>query len=478
MEITESFARKERTGLRILLAFLVVASMALTGISRAYATGIDEPEVDSESAVNTDEQFVAAEEESGIETLSNGSDAEYVCLVGNVAYVDFDEALQAVANNQIITLLTNINYDGCLVISGKTFTLELAGFSLNVVNTNGIAVIASNASRVMLTDAVGGGQFNATSTYVDPITGEGEFGILATRGSQITVTNATGVWAGVYALDENTIVTVTGNATGGNIGVAAYSEASVLVVCNVYGGSTGIVTGSGSVTVYGSVFGDSHCGINAYGTARVSVAGNLTCDYLSMMLRGDAQVIVEGLVTIGAFGVFMVLEDTELSQQDGIESTSKPGFLVYTNGDSTAWIKILTNSELDQAKISKASAINSVLVGLVQENYTPESWAALLAAISNALAAVEAATTIEEVQAVTVPHALSILVVRAVVGPPGSGDLNGDGFVTLDEALRIARVVVGSETFNAGQFAAADMDQDGYITMTDVLLAMRKALGI
>jgi hypothetical protein len=69
-------------------------------------------------------------------------------------------------------------------------------------------------------------------------------------------------------------------------------------------------------------------------------------------------------------------------------------------------------------------------------------------------------------------------IVNPIVGPPGSGDLDGDGFVTLNEALRFARVVVGSETLNAEQLAAADMDQDGYITMTDVLLAMRRALGI
>jgi hypothetical protein len=239
------------------------------------------------------------------------------------------------------------------------------------------------------------------------------------------------------------------------------------------------MTGSGSVTVYGNVYGESHCGINAYGTASVSVAGNLVCDYLGMMLRGHAQVMVEGQVQIGTFGVYIVLEEAEISQQSGIISTSNLGFLEYTNGDCTAWVKIVIISELDQAKLDKASAINSVLVGLVYTNYTADSWTALITAISNALAAVEAATTVEEVQAVVVPHAASILVFRPSTGLPRSGDYDGNGVVTLDEAMIIIRVVAGlGPSLSVEQFAAVDMDADGFITMSDVMLMVRRACGL
>ena len=63
-------------------------------------------------------------------------------------------------------------------------------------------------------------------------------------------------------------------------------------------------------------------------------------------------------------------------------------------------------------------------------------------------------------------------------GLPRSGDLDGDGYVTLTEALVVARVVVCSVNLTAEQFAAVDMDADGYITMADVLLVMRKACGL
>jgi hypothetical protein len=62
------------------------------------------------------------------------------------------------------------------------------------------------------------------------------------------------------------------------------------------------------------------------------------------------------------------------------------------------------------------------------------------------------------------------------VGAPGSGDLNGDGFVTADEALTVAQIVVGGGiVLTPEQFAAMDMDGDGRLTMADVMLIMRKA---
>jgi hypothetical protein len=63
------------------------------------------------------------------------------------------------------------------------------------------------------------------------------------------------------------------------------------------------------------------------------------------------------------------------------------------------------------------------------------------------------------------------------VGAPGSGDLFGDG-VSVANALIVARVVTGAASLTPEQFAAADMDFDGYLTMADVILIMRKATGL
>ncbi|MDR0459647.1 MAG: dockerin type I repeat-containing protein, partial [Coriobacteriales bacterium] len=134
---------------------------------------------------------------------------------------------------------------------------------------------------------------------------------------------------------------------------------------------------------------------------------------------------------------------------------------------------------LQAAKDTRAALINAVLSGLVETDYTPQSWTALGAAVDAALTAVENATTVVEVEAVTVPDALSILVLKLAVGAPQSGDLNGDGIVDIAEALLIAQVVVGGGmTLSAEQFAAVDMDGDGLLTMADIVLMMRRAAGL
>lgn len=75
--------------------------------------------------------------------------------------------------------------------------------------------------------------------------------------------------------------------------------------------------------------------------------------------------------------------------------------------------------------------------------------------------------------------ASSITVINMVqpptVGAPGSGDLDGDGIVTLAEAMIAAQAVIGGVTFTPEQLAALDMDGDGVLTMADVILIMRKA---
>jgi hypothetical protein len=67
------------------------------------------------------------------------------------------------------------------------------------------------------------------------------------------------------------------------------------------------------------------------------------------------------------------------------------------------------------------------------------------------------------------------------VGPPNSGDLNGDGEVTVSEALATANAVI-SGIAGAGlsdaQVAALDIDGDGRLTMADVVASLRRALGL
>ena len=62
------------------------------------------------------------------------------------------------------------------------------------------------------------------------------------------------------------------------------------------------------------------------------------------------------------------------------------------------------------------------------------------------------------------------------VGAPGTGDLNGDGFVTMNEVLICAQASLGDIGLSSEQLAAIDMDGDGFITMYDVMKVYERAI--
>jgi hypothetical protein len=74
------------------------------------------------------------------------------------------------------------------------------------------------------------------------------------------------------------------------------------------------------------------------------------------------------------------------------------------------------------------------------------------------------------------------VVVPPAVGAPGSGDINGDGYITAAEALMIARAVISGAAVagldSDAKIAAADIDGDGHLTMADVVRTLRRAAGL
>jgi hypothetical protein len=64
-------------------------------------------------------------------------------------------------------------------------------------------------------------------------------------------------------------------------------------------------------------------------------------------------------------------------------------------------------------------------------------------------------------------------------GTPGSGDLDGDGYVTMADLATFMHVIIGQDiTLTPAQLAAVDMDSDGYLTMADLLLMSQRAVGL
>lgn len=58
------------------------------------------------------------------------------------------------------------------------------------------------------------------------------------------------------------------------------------------------------------------------------------------------------------------------------------------------------------------------------------------------------------------------------------GDLNGDGTVTVADAILALKIAVGLLQPTSGQLAAGDLDQSGAISVAEVLLILRAAVGL
>ncbi len=130
-----------------------------------------------------------------------------VIEVGNSA--ELFAALGRISNGGIIKLTASFNCSAGILIDGKSITLNVGTYTLNVSNTIGPGLEVKNSGQI---DLVGTGAFNVEST------GTGNTGIyngvVARAGSKATVTNArtTNIFGrGAYAEDPGAVITILGN---------------------------------------------------------------------------------------------------------------------------------------------------------------------------------------------------------------------------------------------------------------------------
>ena len=53
------------------------------------------------------------------------------------------------------------------------------------------------------------------------------------------------------------------------------------------------------------------------------------------------------------------------------------------------------------------------------------------------------------------------------------GDVNGDGYVKIDDVTLVLKYVVGLENFSSLQIKAADVDKDGTVNVKDATLIQK-----
>jgi len=236
-------------------------------------------------------------------------------------------------------------------VNGKTLDVE--------VTADDIALYVHSGGKLLLNDDEGG-ELNVTGGYGVKADG---------AGSSATVTNATGISEGDDQKGFGAVayggsaITVRGSTTGNYIGAYAVDEDSMVEVAGDANGTGGRGIGAsvefnGSITVGGDVTG-GECGAYAYGGSSITIAGNAESGYMGVGAGGNAVVELRGnvLAALGAFadsggnviidGIIdpsasMYIQVTHLlktkDQNDAI--SSKDGYLQYSASGSTVWVKI------------------------------------------------------------------------------------------------------------------------------------------
>jgi len=217
--------------------------------------------------------------------LSMGAVNAQVCSIGTDTYSTLDSALAAVPTGDTtpttIKLLQNITQTGGMPQSinatNKNITFDLNAKTLEVVNAYFAGLHVYDNGQVNLTEPPNG-VFNISAIY----------GVDVRNGSKATVTNVicTGTPSnynsyGVYAQDLGSEVTILGDVK------LTASDA----------------TGTG---------------VGASNGAKVTVNGSIT-------------------VPVGA--IYIQVGLTVKTKADSIPSTTKPGYIEYTDGTSTVWVK-------------------------------------------------------------------------------------------------------------------------------------------
>jgi hypothetical protein len=401
------------------------------------------------------------------------ADEEFVCMIGDVGYTWLEEALYDAMDGETITLLTDIesivptevdlgvhdmifSRSVAIFVSGKAITIDTNGFVLDVGKrfpggresdpyflSYGVWVEGGGKLSLVDNSPEQTGRFSVTTQYC-AIWVDGN-GSEATISSVETLTN----YDSCSVLAENGgTVTVIGDVLGGKASaVQAYNGGLVTVFGNVTSSAvrTLVSTGAGSsVEVYGDVtstLSDGLSGSTVYSTANacIKVHGNVSSDATCGVLAEGANTTVE------------IKGNLSAAQGTGVQAVG--GATVSIDGTLTAsdYIKLGTSSN-DTTSYPKESGRYSQR----KPNYYEYT---------------------DNTNYVYVRSDGSIIDNSA--GVPGSGDLYGRGYASMDVALAVARIVVGAEVnLSPPQFAAIDMDFDGVLTMTDVLLIMRKACGL
>ena len=253
-----------------------------------------------------------------------------VCKIGEVGYATLEDALDDVQDNETITLLQSINHSEPIVIDGKTITFGLGNFDLNIdtsATAGSTGLTARNSGKVSCS---GSGKLDVTSS---------QYGVIAQNGGEIHVSGS--VTAGQYGVTTsgsgNPKVTVDGD-------VIVTGQVDLNVVDAVNAGGYATVEIGGHVTANRKTSTQNVTAVYSNGST-VTVGKDVTTKGSGVNVQNGGEVTIDGALIFDPTGasqsyIKLGIDAAGVKTADDFEDTStKPGYKEYKNGDNIVWIK-------------------------------------------------------------------------------------------------------------------------------------------
>ena len=272
--------------------------------------------------------------------------------IGNTNYFDLHDAVDAVAHDQTIEILQNINIDSEIVVN-KYFTIELNGFTIRqtgdsrLITVNKTLTIKDSSENH--TGTLCGG--NASKTLMN---GGGilvdEYGVLNMIGGTISDCTAYSQGGGIY-VNNTAKLYMSGNAAiknctavnthgGGimNYGTAEIRDSSIINCKATSGGGiyTNNLKGGGTLNIYNSVIEGCSASMNGGGGITATAAA-VTIDEKSVIRKNTAT---------GNYGAGILATDgsiVKINNSQITENTANEGAGILANSGSSI---ILNGSEV------------------------------------------------------------------------------------------------------------------------------------
>lgn len=185
-----------------------------------------------------------------------------------------------------------------------------------------------------------------------------------------------------------------------------------------------------------------------YYSGWMNVAGNVAPD-----VGADGVTVEDGVVYRWMYSIYGWGMDVGISDGWGMfPAFDNPSYLLDRDAATALYAEIAADPEL-AAMVEEGGQAYDAYVAFVET----------LTDLDSDQAAVDAA--LEALEA-------------ALAGSVTPGDVDGDGDITVIDALMIMRHAIGITTLEGNQLRAADIDGDGSVLVVDAVIAMRTALGI